>query len=265
MMFLKKILICIFVAVAIFIVCIIATPADKGVIILEYHMINDNAKGDEKRYSVTPTEFREQLAYLKANGYETVSMRDFMLAKKGKSTLPEKPIVLTFDDGYKDNYCNMLPILEEFAMKATVYVVTNDIGKDDYLSYDELKEMQSRGVELGSHTANHLPLTSLSREKQIEEIKLSKLMLEWNGLDTIYTFSYPNGAYDENLPQILKENEYLTAVTGEAGVNTFNTDPYLLHRVHIVNPTFGLYEFRYRLLKAEIYNKLGIFNREIKK
>lgn len=262
MMFLKKFFICIFIVVAVFIAYLAVTPADRGVIILEYHMINDNTDGDEKKYSVTPAEFREQLAYLKANGYETISMRDFMLAKKGRLTLPEKPIVLTFDDGYKDNYYNMLPILEEFAMKATVYIVTNDIGKEKYLSYNELKDMQSRGVEFGSHTANHLPLTALSREKQIEEIKLSKLILEWNGLNTIYTFSYPNGAYDENLPQILKENEYLTAVTGEAGVNTFNTNPYLLHRTHILNPTFGLYEFRYRLLKAEIYNKLGIFNRE---
>lgn len=239
------------------------TPAENGVIILEYHMVKDNPKSDEKKYSVTPSEFREQLAYLKANGYETISMRDFVLAKKGKLTLPEKPIVITFDDGYKDNYYNMLPILEEFAMKATVYVVTNDIGKEEYLSYEELKDMESRGIEIGSHTANHLPLTSLPREKQIEEIKLSKLMLEWNGLNTIYTFSYPNGAYDENSPQILKENEYLTAVTGEAGINTFKTNPYLLHRSHIINPTFGLYEFRYRLLKAEIYNKLGIFNREM--
>lgn len=246
----------------IFIVYLICAPAQNGVMILEYHMICDNPTADGKKYSVSPSEFREQLSYLKENGYETISMRDFVLAKKGKLTLPEKPIILTFDDGYKNNYEVMLPILEEFSMKATVYIITNDIGKKDFMSYDELFEMQSRGVELGSHTANHLPLTSLSPEKQAEEIKLSKLMLEWKGFNTIYTFSYPNGAYDEAMPKILEENEYLTAVTGEAGINTFKTNPYLLHRIHIVNPTFGVYEFRYRLLKAEIYNKLGIYNHD---
>lgn len=237
-------------------------PAENGVIILEYHMVCDNPDEDGKKYNVTPAEFREQLTYLKENGYETISMRDFMLAKKDKFELPQKPIILTFDDGYKNNLEVMLPILEEFSMKATVYIITNEIGEDDMLSYEDLFKMQERGIELGSHTANHLPLTSLPLEKQAEEIKLSKLMLEWKGLNTIYTFSYPNGAYDENLPKILEENEYLTAVTGEPGINTFNTNPYLLHRVHILNPTFGIYEFRYRLLKAEIYNKLGIFNHD---
>lgn len=260
---LKKFLISVLVLALVLITYLIITPAEPGVIILEYHTVLDNPQDDGKKYNVTLNEFREQLSYLKENGYETISMRDFVLAKKGKLTLPEKPIILTFDDGYQNNYDNMLPILEEFSMKATVYVVTNDIGKEGYLTYDELFDMQKRGVELGSHTANHLPLTTLSAEKQESEIKLSKLMLEWKGLDTIYTFSYPNGAYDENLPKILEENEYLTAVTGEAGINTFNTNPYLLHRTHVLSPTFGILEFRYRLFKAEIYNKLKIFDRNI--
>jgi len=260
---LKKILLAILFLLLTLTAYLIITPAEKGVIILEYHTVSDTPDDDGKKYNVTLNEFREQLAYLKENGYETISMRDFVLAKKDKLTLPEKPIVLTFDDGYQNNYDNMLPILEEFSMKATVYVVTNDIGKKNYLTYEELFDMQKRGVELGSHTANHIPLTTLPLEKQESEIKLSKLMLEWKGLNTIYTFSYPNGAYDENLIKILEENEYLTAVTGEAGINTFKTNPYLLHRVHILSPTFGILEFRYRLLKAEIYNKLKIFNRDV--
>lgn len=260
-MLLKKILAVVSAIVLMLLGYLIYLPAPEGIIILEYHRVSDNVDADDKRYTISPKELREQLEYLKNNGYETISLREFILAKKKKFTLPKKPVVLTFDDGYKDNYENLLPILEEMGMKATVYIVTNAIGTGEYLSYEELKEMQDRGVELGSHTANHIPLTELPPEKQAEEIKLSKLMLEWKGLNTIYTFSYPNGAYDENMTKMLKQNEYLTAVTGEPGINDFNTNPYLLHRTHIVNPTFGIYEFRYRLLKTEIYSKLGIFNR----
>jgi peptidoglycan/xylan/chitin deacetylase (PgdA/CDA1 family) len=118
--------------------------------------------------------------------------------------------------------------------------------------------MQNRGIELGSHTANHQPLTTLDREKQAEEMKLSKLLMEWNGLKTIFTFSYPNGAYDEGMPQLLAENEYLTAVTGDGGLNTFKTNPYLLQRTNIPYPRFGLTEFKLRLFKSEAMTKLGI-------
>lgn len=258
---LKKFLTAICVCFILFAAYIISLPAPQGVMILEYHTITDAPDEDAKKYSITPKDFREQLQYLKDNGYETISMRDFMLAKKGKLPLPPKPIILTFDDGYEDNYSTLLPMLEEFGMKATVYMITNNIGKKGYLTLEQLKDMEKRGVEIGSHTANHIPLTELSTEKQAEEIKLSKLGLEWKGLKTIYTFSYPNGAYNDNLPSLLKENEYLTAVTGEPGINDFNTNPFLLHRTHIIKPTFGLLEFRYRLLKSEIYAKLGLYNK----
>jgi peptidoglycan/xylan/chitin deacetylase (PgdA/CDA1 family) len=166
--------------------------------------------------------------------------------------------VLTFDDGYEDNYTTLLPMLEDRHMTGTVYMVTNSIGRKGYLSWNQLRDMQNRGIELGSHTANHQPLTSLDREKQAEEMKLSKLLMEWNGLKTIYTFSYPNGAYDEGMPDLLKENEYLTAVTGDGGLNNFKTNTYLLQRTNIPHPRLGLTEFKLRLFKSEVMTRLGI-------
>jgi peptidoglycan/xylan/chitin deacetylase (PgdA/CDA1 family) len=113
-------------------------------------------------------------------------------------------------------------------------------------------------VEIGSHTANHLPLTSMSLDEARDEVKLSKLLMEWNGMDTIYTLSYPNGKYDKKLLDMLKEEEYLAAVTGDAGLNTFETNPYLLQRINIPHPLFGLTEFKWRLLKGRIMTQLGI-------
>ena len=245
-------------ALLVFISWLTLTPAPQGVLVLEYHHVNDDVGNDGWAYTVPVADFAEQLDYLQAEGYTTITMQDFMRAKKGKQELPAKPVVLTFDDGYEDNYTTLLPMLEERHMTAVVYMVTNSIGRKDYLSWNQLRDMQARGIEIGSHTANHQPLTSLDREKQAEEMKLSKLLMEWNGLKSIYSFSYPNGAYDEGMPDWLRENEYLNAVTGDGGLNTLKTNPYLLQRTNIPHPRLGLLEFKLRLFKGEVMTRLGI-------
>lgn len=239
------------------------TPAPAGIPVLEYHMVNELDGEEGWEYNVPPEAFRQQLDYLQEQGYTTITMLEYMKARKGKLDLPEKPIILTFDDGYEDNYTTMLPILEEYGMKAMVYMVTNKIGKPDYLTWNELRDMQERSIEIGSHTANHQPLTRLDAEKQAEEVKLSKLLMEWNGIRTVFSFSYPNGAYSAEMPDMLRENEYLTAVTGDAGLNTFETDPYLMQRINIPHPRFGLAEFKFRLWKAGVMTRLGIRQHKI--
>ncbi len=228
----------------------------QGVLILEYHKVNNRTKDD---YTVTPTEFAEQMDALAADGYTTISVLDFLKAKKGKQTLPDKPVIVTFDDGYSDNYTEALPILEERGMKATVFMVTNDVGLPGYLTWDQLHDMEDRGIELGSHTANHLPLTEMSVEEARDEVQKSKLQMEWKGLKTVFVLSYPNGSYDKFMPGILKEEYYLAAVTGDAGLNTFQTDPYRLHRTNIPPSRFGIREFRFRIWKAKALALLGLW------
>ena len=143
-------------------------------------------------------------------------------------------------------------------MKAVFYVVTNDIGQPGYMTWDNLFDLEHSGMEVGSHTANHIPLTTLTPTEQRDELRLSKLLLEWRGMKTIYSFSYPNGAYDDTVVAMLAEENYLTAVTGEAGLNTFETNPYRLHRVNIPAPHLGLTEFRLRLLKADLAARAAV-------
>lgn len=235
------------------------TPAPDGVLVLEYHLVDSGPVDAEGlAYTVPPEEFAAQLDVLQREGYTAITMLDYMKARKGKAVLPAKPVILTFDDGYEDNYTEMLPILEAHGMKAVVYMVTNDIGQTGYLTWDELRDMQARGIEIGSHTANHLPLTQMDPEQREKEVRDSKLLLEWNGISTVYSFSYPNGAYDDSMPEMLRRQNYLTAVTGDAGINTFATNPYELQRVNIPRPRFGLAEFRLRLWKAELMTRFGI-------
>ena len=232
-------------------------PEPEGFPILEYHQVTDEVLDPVYEvYNVPPAEFAAQLDYLQAEGYTTITLQDFMRVVHGKGTLPEKPIILTFDDGYKDNYTEMLPILEAHGMTAVVYVITNELGKAGYMTVDELKDMQRRGLEIGSHTSDHLPLTSQDKITQRRQIRESKIFLEWSGLQTIYSLSYPNGAFNSELEELLREENYLTAVTGDAGLNTIETNPYELYRVHIRKPRFGLTEFKFRLWKAKFFAKL---------
>lgn len=236
-----------------FFVWIFTSPPPEGFPILEYHTVTNNPTPDSEIYNVPPEDFAAQLDYLKENGYTTVTLQDFMRFLHGKASLPEKPIVLTFDDGYEDNYTEMLPILEAHEMTAVVYVITNLVGEPGYLSIPQLKDMQRRGIEIGSHTADHITLTMMDKKTRLHQIRDSKIFLEWSGLDTIYSFSYPNGTYTAEFVELLRQENYLTAVTGDAGLNTAETNPYLLHRVNVRQPSFGILEFRWRLFKAELF------------
>ena len=247
----------VFILSAIIAAIIFLLPEPEGFPILEYHQVTDEQLDPVfEVYNVPPAEFAAQLDYLQAEGYSTITLQDFMRVVHGKGELPAKPIVLTFDDGYADNYKTMLPILEAHKMTAVVYVITNELGKKKYLTLDQLKDMQRRGIEIGSHTSDHLALTSLDANTQRRQIRESKTFLEWSGLQTIYSLSYPNGAFNSEIEKILREENYLTAVTGEAGLNTLTTNPLELYRVHIRKPRFGLTEFKFRLWKANFFAKL---------
>ena len=252
----KKFILSIVIALNIFVAAIVLTPTPDGFPILEYHTVTDHPDPDAVRYNVKPDDLAAQLDYLIENGYTTITMLDFIEAKNARLTLPPKPVMLTFDDGYEDNYTNLLPLLEARNMKAVVYVVANQIGHDGYLSFDQLKDMQTRGIEIENHTADHLPLDELTHDEIVYEVRDSKIYLEWSGLNTVYSLSYPNGAYNDEIVDILRQENYFTAVTGDPGLNNFSTDQLKMCRVNIPQPRLGLFEFRLRLLKADVFARI---------
>jgi peptidoglycan/xylan/chitin deacetylase (PgdA/CDA1 family) len=118
-----------------------------------YHYISippEDADKYRSDLSVSPDAFREQMNYLADNGFETVDLYDLSLAITNKRELPEKPVIITMDDGYRDNYENAFPILQEFGMKATFFVVTEFIDKEleNYLSWTMAKEMADAGMRI---------------------------------------------------------------------------------------------------------------------
>lgn len=225
-----------------------------GVPILAYHMVSDL----DEVYSVNPSEFDLHMRYLSEQGYQTISLAEFIEARNGKGKLPPKPIIITFDDGYADNYLTALPIMEKYGFRATVFVIAGKVGQEMYLTWDQIKAMQARRTEIGSHTLSHSAMGKITSDEKKREAILSKKILEENLGTKVSFLAYPYGSFDEESFTILKEAGYLGACTGLAGLNLPKDNSYRLKRVNLPHPKYGLWEFRIRLWRANLYGNLGI-------
>jgi peptidoglycan/xylan/chitin deacetylase (PgdA/CDA1 family) len=182
-----------------------------GLRVLCYHKIGAPPAGSRlKDLWVSPGKFRSQVKYLLDHGYVTITFSDLKKAYAGKTQLPEKAVLITFDDGYENNYRHAWPILKELGAKGNIFVVYNTIGKAN-LWHDpasepwvnmatlaQLREMQDSGVmEYGSHTMNHPHLSSLNLEDAAWEMAESKRQLEAAFGREMCAFAYPygDGAY----------------------------------------------------------------------
>ncbi|MCL5795796.1 MAG: polysaccharide deacetylase family protein [Patescibacteria group bacterium] len=217
----------------------IKTPekiSSYNVPILMYHYIRDfNDPNDEigTNLSVSPATFDKQLKWLSDNGYQSVNP-DYLLTPY---TLPLKPIILTFDDGYTDAYTNAFPILKKYGFTATFYIITSSVGKNEYMSWTQIQELLKSKMNIGSHSQNHPNLANSSDAQLITELKESKNIIEEKIGQTISDFCYPAGKYDERVIKILKENNYKTAVTTKNGVANQNSDLFTLPRIRTTNAT----------------------------
>lgn len=226
----------------------------QGVPILAYHQVSE----ENDIYSVNAAQFAAQMEYLEKHGYHAISFAELFAFYDGQGTLPSKPIIITFDDGYEDNFLTALPIMEKHHMKATVFVVPGLMNTPDYLSWQQAAAMQERHTEIGSHTMNHVGLGEISLEEQKNELLNSKLAIESHLGRAVNFLAYPYGQFTTVTQQVLKDTGYRGAVTGIPGLNHKETNPYLLKRINMPHPKYGLGEFRLRLLRAEMYSKLGI-------
>ncbi len=190
--------------------------------ILMYHYISvppEDADIYRTDLSVTPDDFRTQMAHLAANGFTTIDFYDLSLAITGKITLPAKPVIITMDDGYRDNYENAFPILQEFGQKATFFIVSEfiDFGYENYLTWDMVQEMAAAGMRFESHSRTHADLRSQPRDFLIWQILGSQETIAHHIGYTPRYFSYPAGWYDEETIAILQDLDFWGAVTTSGG------------------------------------------------
>lgn len=198
---------------------------NSNVPIITYHYIgyNPNPGKDPMRdeLSTSPEQFLRQMESLKEKNYTPINLDELSQIFAKKISGPEKPIVLTFDDGYVDFYINVYPLLRKFNFKATEFIPTNFVGKSNYLTWEMIEEMQKSGlVSFQSHTANHAYLPYLTYFSALKELTDSKSALE-NHLGTKVNYvAYPFGASNLTIQNAANQAGYLGALGTWNGLTT---------------------------------------------
>ena len=218
----------------------------NGVPILMYHKINPDRRSGGLGLRVPPQEFAWEMAYLKKNGYHTVDMGTVLNHYQNGAGIPKKPIIITFDDGYQDNYLYALPILKKNGFTATVFVITNTIGgfndfdlkakiepKNKMMNWSEIRAMDANGITIGSHTLDHPHLTKITPSEAKRQIIESKKLLEKGLGKRVRYFCYPYGDVNPAIVQWVKESGYEAATTTKPGLASARLNPYLLNRIRI--------------------------------
>lgn len=204
---------------------------DNKIPILTYHNIDKVVMNDI--YTISLSKFKEHIDWLSKEGYSTISLNNFIDWQSDSNNFPEKIIIITFDDGHRSCYELALSILKKYGFKATFFITTSWIGKEHYLRWDDIKTMKEMGMEFGSHSYSHTPLTQLSDREIHNELKVSKIELEENLNITIDFLSIPGGFFNDKIKKIAKELGYKAILTSKFGINRQEDDLYNLKRIGI--------------------------------
>lgn len=227
----------------------------QGVPVLNYHQINNE---DHNALTLSGKEFEAQIKYLQREGYTAISpdqLADYL--QYGKA-LPTKPVLITLDDGYEDNYRVAYPILQKYQFTATIFLITDFVGNyGKYLTWDQIKEMSEQGYSFEDHTLSHISLPNASDEEIRKQLGKSKEALEWRLGKKVDYLAYPGGEYDQRVIQLTKEAGYRAAFTVNFGRDRINSTLYTLNRI----PIFGseshtFLRFWLRLNFTRVFNAL---------
>jgi peptidoglycan/xylan/chitin deacetylase (PgdA/CDA1 family)/GT2 family glycosyltransferase len=218
---------------------------------LLYHRVGPPQPATHPALTVSPHDFERQMSWLSAHGYTGIAPSEWLAWCVAGAPLPPKPVIITFDDAYRDLVTHAFPVLERLGFRAGVYVVSNRVGKtydwDEHVSgehhllaADDLRVWSKRGIEVGAHSRTHRRLTSIPHVELPDEIVGSGEALR-GIVHGVRTFAYPYGAYDDN---VLAETRtgFDLAFTVEEHLNDLGTDLFRLGRT-MVQPGRSIFEF----------------------
>jgi len=219
--------------------------------ILMYHEVTTEDKLEQvcnktqRTFVLTLSQFEAQMKWLAKAGYSTISLYDVVniIQNENSVQLPNKPIIITFDDGYEGNYLYALPILKQFGFTAVFFIVVNRIGTPYMMDWWQLKQLVSSGMSIQSHTMTHPLLGKLDRDGVAYELKESKQELQ-NKLQIGVDFvSLPYGSYNEFYKDIAIEAGYQGGCSSKIGLFDSFCDRYLINRITL-NSKYSLDEFK---------------------
>jgi peptidoglycan/xylan/chitin deacetylase (PgdA/CDA1 family) len=233
-------------------------PHDGGrALILMYHQVDTPRSEREHRFCMPPAEFERQMSYL-AIRYDPLSMDEMLACLSGQRAWPERPVQITFDDGFTGVLEHAAPMLAERRIPATLFAVSDRLGgSNDWmasrgfperplLTAAQLCELEKMNFTIGSHTRTHARLTELDAERARNEIAASKAALEDALGKEVRYFAYPYGLVNEAVRNMVAESGYLGACSTVPGFNCARQDPYMLRRIDVFG-TDRLWQFRQKL------------------
>lgn len=206
---------------------------------------------DNERIWVTyDTSFAEQMRFLRDAGYTTLDFDDYVSIRSGERHLPERPVLVTFDDGYESNHGLAFPALREHGQKATIFVALEPDehtrrqveGIDGFLSEEQMRELSSSDVSIQSHSLTHPILTELSNEEVRFELEESKRRLELVTGRPVRHLAIPRAGYDRKIRRQAQEAGYTTVCCNNKGTSTGLSDRFALPRI-VIDRDMGLRDF----------------------
>jgi peptidoglycan/xylan/chitin deacetylase (PgdA/CDA1 family) len=210
--------------------------------ILMYHRVDELRPGLPaltRGLTVTPSAFAGQMRWLHAHGFHAISATQAFAALEEDASLPPKPVMITFDDGYRDVLRYAAPVLEELGMPATAFVITDRVSDGDpsFLSWAELGQLEADGIAIGSHTVHHVPLTGLSDSAARWELVRSREALARHLGHPVQWFAYPMGRADSRTALLARRAGYVLAFTTAPGWTQDAREPLLLRRDEVLDTT----------------------------
>lgn len=220
--------------------------APPRVPVLMYHEIADTSE-TPSRLAVSPAVFADQLAYLRDGGFTAITAGELSaILSDDAGKLPDRPVVLTFDDGYGDFYTHGLPLIKQNGFTATIFMTTAWIGQDGekrMLSWHELGEVEQAGIEIGAHTVKHPKLDLLPEKLAREELRVSKIQLEEHLGQEVPGLAYPFGYSNARVRQMARDLGYVYGYAVDNFLTTSAADKFTLPRL-TVRRTTTMDEFR---------------------
>ena len=207
------------------------------IVALTFHdVVADMDDGGDPFYRIGVADLEKLLAQLRKLGYQSVSSRDFRAWQLGQKTLPERAVVLTFDDGYASHLELVAPLLVRYRFSGTFFVTTGLVGRHGHLTWDQLRRMIFLGMEIGSHGLTHTPLTKLPRPALEDELTQSKRLLEEQLGVPVRAIAAPGGFWNRAVADGVAHAGYEVAWLSTIGTNGPNTNPMALRRVVVRQP-----------------------------
>jgi peptidoglycan/xylan/chitin deacetylase (PgdA/CDA1 family) len=243
-----------------------------GLPVLNYHNISTGNNYDW--HNVTTGQLRKQFEYLNKNGYTTIFISELLEHVEQKKPLPAKPVMITLDDGYRDNFTNLYPLLKEYNIKANIFLVAGFIQspdnkhlspnpKGEFMYVDEALEMSKDLVQFGSHTYSHQSYAALSLPEIEMDLNKTKSRFQELGILVQPCHAYVYGAYNQNddnkraaMFELMKQNGMRLAFRVSNWVDKLPIkNPFFVSRIH-VSGMFSLWKF-----KVAVWGFIKIFNR----